>query len=121
MVSCVVKLRCGHTHDCMREKILLLIFHGSTFGPSAAFVLWHGSAMNSPIQPRDLRGKALGAAALASLLLAGCAGAPVVPQGAADARTKLTRLQSDPNLDPSIANALALLIKAAYRDFFKLS
>jgi hypothetical protein len=28
-------------------------------------------------------------------------------------------LQSDPNLAPSIANALALLIKAAYRDFFK--
>jgi transcriptional regulator with XRE-family HTH domain len=29
-------------------------------------------------------------------------------------------LQSDSNLDPSIANALALLIKAAYRDFLKL-
>jgi transcriptional regulator with XRE-family HTH domain len=28
-------------------------------------------------------------------------------------------LQSDPTLDPAIANALALLIKAAYRDFLK--
>ena len=54
--------------------------------------------MNTSIQKRDYRGPALGAAALASLLLAGCAGAPVVPEGAAAARTKLTRLQSDPNL-----------------------
>ena len=54
--------------------------------------------MSTSIQKRDYRGPALGLAALASLMLAGCAGAPVVPEGAADARTKLTRLQSDPNL-----------------------
>jgi outer membrane protein OmpA-like peptidoglycan-associated protein len=37
-------------------------------------------------------------AAIASLLLAGCATAPMSPQGSADVRTKLTRLQADPNL-----------------------
>ena len=43
-------------------------------------------------------GKAFTAAALAALVLAGCATIPVSPAGAADARAKLTRLQSDPNL-----------------------
>jgi len=42
--------------------------------------------------------KAFTATALAALVLAGCATIPVSPAGAADARAKLTRLQSDPNL-----------------------
>jgi outer membrane protein OmpA-like peptidoglycan-associated protein len=40
----------------------------------------------------------LTAAVLAALALTGCATAPLPPQGAAEVRTKLTRLQSDPNL-----------------------
>jgi outer membrane protein OmpA-like peptidoglycan-associated protein len=43
-------------------------------------------------------GKAFAVTALAALVLAGCATVPVSPAGAADARAKLTRLQSDPNL-----------------------
>jgi len=42
--------------------------------------------------------KLLVAAAVAAILLAACATAPVQPDGAADARNKLTLLQSDPNL-----------------------
>jgi len=42
--------------------------------------------------------KNLVAAAVATVLLAACATAPVKPDGAAEARIKLTRLQSDPNL-----------------------
>ena len=38
------------------------------------------------------------ATAVASALLAGCASAPVVPEGSAGARSKLTQLQSDSNL-----------------------
>jgi outer membrane protein OmpA-like peptidoglycan-associated protein len=38
------------------------------------------------------------AAAIAAVLLAACAAAPVKPDGAADARARLTLLQSDPNL-----------------------
>ena len=38
------------------------------------------------------------ATTVASVLLAACAGAPVKPDGAAEARNKLTQLQSDPNL-----------------------
>ncbi len=41
---------------------------------------------------------ALGTIAVASLLLAGCAGTPVVPEGAAEVRTKLSSLQTDPAL-----------------------
>jgi len=41
---------------------------------------------------------ALIAAAVASLLLAACATAPVKPEGAMEARAKLTALQSDPDL-----------------------
>jgi len=52
--------------------------------------------MNNEIFTRN--GKALGAAAALTLALAGCASAPMAPPGAAEARTKLTRLQSDPNL-----------------------
>lgn len=54
--------------------------------------------MNTEIFSRVRNGKALGAAAALSLVLAGCASAPVPPPGAAEARTKLSRLQSDPNL-----------------------
>jgi outer membrane protein OmpA-like peptidoglycan-associated protein len=42
--------------------------------------------------------KNLIATAVATLLLAACATAPVKPDGAAEARNKLTRLQADPNL-----------------------
>lgn len=44
------------------------------------------------------RARTLIAAAVASVLLAACASAPVAPQGAADVRARLTQLQSDPNL-----------------------
>lgn len=54
--------------------------------------------MNTEIFNRARNGKALGAAAALSLVLAGCASAPLPPTGAAEARTKLTRLQADPNL-----------------------
>jgi outer membrane protein OmpA-like peptidoglycan-associated protein len=50
----------------------------------------------------NLRGvmlrKTLIAATVASVLLAACAAVPVKPDGAAEARSKLTQLQSDPNL-----------------------
>jgi outer membrane protein OmpA-like peptidoglycan-associated protein len=42
--------------------------------------------------------KTLIAAAIGAALLAGCASTPVAPEGAAAARAKLTRLQSDPTL-----------------------
>ena len=42
--------------------------------------------------------KTLVAAAVASVLLAACAAAPLKPDGAAEAREKLTQLQADPNL-----------------------
>ncbi len=42
--------------------------------------------------------KTLIAATVASVLLAACAAAPLKPDGAAEARNKLTQLQSDPNL-----------------------
>jgi len=38
------------------------------------------------------------ATAVAAVLLAACAAAPVAPQGAAEVRTRLTQLQSDPKL-----------------------
>jgi outer membrane protein OmpA-like peptidoglycan-associated protein len=44
------------------------------------------------------RNKTLIGAAVASLLLVACAAAPVKPSGAAEARAKLTQLQSDPEL-----------------------
>jgi outer membrane protein OmpA-like peptidoglycan-associated protein len=46
------------------------------------------------------------AAAVASILLAGCAAAPVKPDGAMEARAKLTQLQSDPNLASRAAAAI---------------
>jgi outer membrane protein OmpA-like peptidoglycan-associated protein len=55
-----------------------------------------------------LRGTLI-ATAVASVLLAACATAPVKPDGAAEARVKLTQLQSDPNL----ASRAAVAIKDA--------
>lgn len=72
--------------------------------------------MKTPIKSYDVRGTVLGAAALASVLLAGCAGAPVVPQGAAEARTKLARLQSDPQLGdraPAAIKAAEVAVRTA--------
>jgi outer membrane protein OmpA-like peptidoglycan-associated protein len=43
-------------------------------------------------------GRTLIATTVTAVLLAACASAPVAPQGAADARAKLTQLQSDPNM-----------------------
>jgi len=43
-------------------------------------------------------GRTLIATTVASVLLAACAAAPVKPDGAAEARNKLTQLQTDPNL-----------------------
>jgi outer membrane protein OmpA-like peptidoglycan-associated protein len=63
---------------------------------------------------KDIAGspvRTLIAIAVASVLLAACAVAPVEPEGAAQARTKLTRLRSDPNL----ANRAPLAIKEADR------
>jgi outer membrane protein OmpA-like peptidoglycan-associated protein len=53
--------------------------------------------------------KTLIATTVASVLLAACATAPLKPDGAAEARYKLTQLQSDPNL----ANRAPLAIKEA--------
>jgi outer membrane protein OmpA-like peptidoglycan-associated protein len=51
------------------------------------------------INPRGVMlRKTLIAATVASVLLAACAAVPVKPDGAAEARSKLTQLQSDPNL-----------------------
>ena len=54
-------------------------------------------------------GRTLIATTVASLLLAACAAAPVAPEGASEVRTKLTQLQSDPNL----ASRAPLAIKEA--------
>jgi outer membrane protein OmpA-like peptidoglycan-associated protein len=43
-------------------------------------------------------GKTLIATTVGAVLLAACAAAPLMPDGAAEARIKLTQLQSDPNL-----------------------
>jgi len=50
--------------------------------------------------------KTLVATAVATILLAGCATVPVQPDGAAEARNKLTRLQSDPNLSTRARQAI---------------
>jgi outer membrane protein OmpA-like peptidoglycan-associated protein len=54
--------------------------------------------MINPIHVNTLRRTALAVAVTATLAVAGCAAAPQPPPGAAEVRTKLTRLQSDPNL-----------------------
>ena len=46
------------------------------------------------------------AASVASILLAACAAAPVKPDGAMEARAKLTQLQADPNLASRAAAAI---------------
>jgi outer membrane protein OmpA-like peptidoglycan-associated protein len=43
-------------------------------------------------------GRTLIATAVAAVLLAACAAAPVAPEGASEARAKLTQLQSDPSM-----------------------
>ena len=66
--------------------------------------------MNTPIRHRSrYLGKALMAVVVSSLLLAGCATAPVSPEGAVDARAKLTALQADPDL----AGRAPVALKAA--------
>jgi outer membrane protein OmpA-like peptidoglycan-associated protein len=53
----------------------------------------------SPVAHNGVKvSKTLVAAAVAAALLSACATAPVKPDGAAEARYKLTQLQSDPNL-----------------------
>jgi outer membrane protein OmpA-like peptidoglycan-associated protein len=56
------------------------------------------------------------ATAVASILLAACASAPVKPDGAMEARAKLTQLQTDPNLASRAAAAIKdadLAVRAA--------
>ena len=53
------------------------------------------------------RSRSLIAIAVASILLAACAAAPVRPSGAEEARAKLTQLQSDPNLASKAPAAIA--------------
>jgi outer membrane protein OmpA-like peptidoglycan-associated protein len=65
--------------------------------------------MNTPIRYRTNSRKALIAAAVSSFVLAGCAVAPVSPEGSADARAKLTTLQANPNL----AGRAPVALKAA--------
>lgn len=62
------------------------------------------------INPRGVMlSKALIATSVAAVLLAACAAAPVKPDGAADARSRLTQLQSD----PSLAGRAPLAVKEA--------
>ena len=53
--------------------------------------------MNTTVRSLNMK-KPLMAAAVAAVLLAACATAPVKPEGAAHARNMLTQLQADPNL-----------------------
>ena len=53
--------------------------------------------MNTTVRSLNMK-KPLMAAAVAAILLAACATAPVKPEGAAHARNMLTQLQADPNL-----------------------
>ncbi len=54
--------------------------------------------MNTINHKGVMLGKTLIATTVAAVLLAACAAAPLKPDGAAEARIKLTQLQSDPNL-----------------------
>jgi outer membrane protein OmpA-like peptidoglycan-associated protein len=65
--------------------------------------------MNTTSHSRVNLARTLIAAAVAAALVAACAVAPVKPEGAAEARNKLTQLQSNPNL----ANRAPLAIKEA--------
>jgi outer membrane protein OmpA-like peptidoglycan-associated protein len=62
--------------------------------------------MNITNQHAVMLPRTLIAAAVAAILLAACATAPVKPDGAAEARAKLTQLQSDPNLASRAAAAI---------------
>jgi outer membrane protein OmpA-like peptidoglycan-associated protein len=65
--------------------------------------------MNTTRQGEVILRGTLIATAVASILLAACTTAPVKPDGAAEARVKLTQLESDPNL----ASRAAVAIKDA--------
>jgi outer membrane protein OmpA-like peptidoglycan-associated protein len=65
--------------------------------------------MNTTQNREGILCRTLIAAAVASILLAACATAPIKPDGAAEARVKLTQLQSDPDL----ASRAAVAIKDA--------
>jgi outer membrane protein OmpA-like peptidoglycan-associated protein len=72
--------------------------------------------MKSIAQNAANQGKALAAVTVAALLLAACATAPVAPAGAADARAKLTQLQSNPDLSgraPAAIKDAELAVRAA--------
>ena len=72
--------------------------------------------MNTTIRMVPYQAKTLIAAAVASLLLVSCAATPVKTDGAAEARAKLTRLQSDPQLAdraPAAIKEAELAVQAA--------
>lgn len=54
--------------------------------------------MNTPTRTVVRFGRVMAATFATSLLVAGCATTPVSPSGSAEVRSKLARLQSDPNL-----------------------
>jgi len=54
--------------------------------------------VNSPNNSRRRTGKTLAVATAVAFVLAACSSTPQSPEGAAEVRSKLTRLQSDPNL-----------------------
>lgn len=54
--------------------------------------------MKSSIPVRGRTGRTLAVAAAVALVLAACSSTPQSPEGSAEVRSKLTRLQSDPNL-----------------------
>lgn len=62
--------------------------------------------MNTPFRNRAQYAKVLTVAAAVGFALAGCATAPQSPEGSAEVRSKLTRLQSDPNLSDRAPAAL---------------
>ena len=56
------------------------------------------------------------AASVGAILLAGCASAPPIPAGSAEARSKLTQLQANPDLAPRAPAAIKeadLAVRAA--------
>jgi outer membrane protein OmpA-like peptidoglycan-associated protein len=62
--------------------------------------------MNTTQHSEVILRRTLIATAVASILLGACTTAPVKPDGAAEARVKLTQLQSDPNLASRAAAAI---------------
>src|ERR1700760_1302410 len=72
--------------------------------------------MNTTIRKSMTTRGTLIATAVASILLAACASAPVKPDGAMEARAKLTQLQTDPDLASRAAAAIKdadLAVRAA--------